>query len=231
MEATKEIRYYLSNKQTWNDVTVQVTTKNDNNIIPSVGSVISVGKIKFRVAKVTDDRKYHKVWLEDKEAVLTPLEEALENFENLEVISIDEPIDEAAKTKAGGLGKGPANLLFGVGPTNDPSAFNWLTATGPGTKASMGGYIRSSLGLGTGFGVQVSDFGEVCIVNITYSNAQTCRCSSVTCAIILRGKNSPYAYTVYSNSARWRNCNGIDQACNFIRSKANALIGSTSSAV
>lgn len=231
MEATKEIRYYLSNKRTWNDVTAQVTIRKNNGIIPPEGSVIHVGKIKFRVAKVTDDSKYHKVWLESREAVLTPLEEALEKLGDIDVISIEEPLTEATKTKAGGVGKGPANLLFALGNTGDPAAFNWLTAVGPGTKTSMGGYIRSSLGLGAGFGVQVSDFGEICVVNITYSNPQTCRCSSLTCAIIVRGKNSPYAYTVYSNSARWRNCNGIDQACNFIRSKANALIGGSNGAV
>ena len=231
MEATKEIRYYLSNKQTWNDVTVQVTTKKDTNIIPSVGSVISVGKIKFRVAKVTDDRKYHKVWLESSEAVLTPLEEALEHLDNIEVIAIDEPIDEARAKKTQAAGAGPGNLLFGYTATADPQSTKWLTAIGPGTRASMGGYIRSSLGLGAGFGAQVSDFGEVCVVNITYSNPQTCRSATLTCAIILRGKNSPYAYTVYSNSVRWRNCSGIDQACNFIRGKANALVGATSGSI
>ena len=162
------------------------------------------------------------------------IKEALENLDNLEILYIDEVNEARAKsknTKAGGSLE-TSNLYFSPSATNDPTPFNRLTAAGPGTRGTMGGYVRSALGtLGAGYGVQVADFGEVCTINVTYSNAQTGRVTGQNFAIIFRGPNSKYAYTVYSTAAKWRNCNGVDQAISFIRSKTGVMAGTTTSSL
>jgi len=161
------------------------------------------------------------------------IKEALENLDNLEILYIDEVNEAKVKnTKAGGSIEKNNNLYFSPSATNDPAPFNRLTAAGPGTRGTMGGYVRSALSaLGAGYGVQVADFGEVCTINVTYSNAQTGRVTGQNFAIIFRGPNSKYAYTAYSTSAKWRNCNGVDQAVSFIRSKISAMSGTTSSSL
>ena len=160
------------------------------------------------------------------------IKEALENLDNLEILYIDEVNEARAKnTKAGGSIE-KNNLYFSPSATYDPTPFNRLTAAGPGTRGTMGGYVRSALSnLGIGYGVQVADFGEVCTINVTYSNAQTGRTSGQNFAIIFRGPNSKSTYTAYTTSAKWRNCNGVDQAVSFIRSKINAMSGATTSSL
>jgi hypothetical protein len=230
----KEIRYYLAGKKTWNDVTMQVTAGGNDPVLPKKDSIVRIGKIKFRVKSVEDTGSKYKVWLEDKEAVLTPAEEALWMLgEELEVISIEPELNEArARIGVGGNPEGNKNLFFSPTASPDTQPFNWLTAAGPGTKTTLGGFVRQALSsLGSGYGVQVTDFGEVCTATVTYSNAQTGRCSSQSFAIIFRGKNSKWAYTVYSNSAKWRNCSGVDQAISFMRSKISSLSGTTSGAL
>ena len=162
------------------------------------------------------------------------IKEALENLDNLEVICID-AIDEA-KLKTGGTytkqnGKfSQSNAMFNIANTmQDLTPFLKFTTVGPGAKGTMGGYVKSSMSLGTGYGVQVTDFGEVCTINVTYSNAQTGRTAGQNFAIIFRGPHSPWTYTAYVNSAKWRNCTGIDQAVSFIKSRATALANLCSS--
>ena len=154
----------------------------------------------------------------------------MDSLKDYEVIYIDN-INEA-RVKAGGNISGKNTVAFAAANiSQDLTPFNRLTAAGPGTPGTMGGYVRSALSLGTGYGVQVSDFGEVCTINITYSNAKTGRTAGQNFAIIYRPEPSKWAYTAYSCSSKWRNCTSIDQAVSFIKSKASALAGSITSAI
>ena len=227
MEHAKEIRYYLANKKSWSDVTTAVTYKG----LPKKGQIINVGKIKMTVKSVDDGtsngRAVTKVLLES-EYDHTPLCAAIEMLHNPTFISIDEGINEAKSRVSGGNDK---NVWTSPDPFKDTA--DAIRAFGPGSFGTLGGYVKSALaGLGPGYGVQVTDFGEAVTVTVTYSNASTGRISGQNFVIVLHhGRSHKYMYTVYAHSARWRDCNDYNQAISFIRSKASALAGQTSGAV
>lgn len=227
MEQAKEIRYYLANKKSWSDVTVAVTYKG----LPKEGQVINVGKIKMTVKSVADGTSnghaVTKVFLES-ENDRTPLSEAIEMLDNPTFIAIDEDINEARGRVSGGNDK---NVWTSSDPFKDTA--DAIRAFGPGSFGTLGGYVKSALaGLGAGYGVQVTDFGEAVTVTVTYSNASTGRISGQSFVIVMHhGRSHKYMYTVYAHSARWRDCNDYNQAIAFIRAKASALPGQTSGAV
>jgi len=217
-----ETRYYIADKKTWSDVTVSVNRKNT----PKKGDVVNVGKVKMTVKDVVDDtvhgKPVTKVMLESTGLPFTQIDEAIEQMENPIFLDIVEEINEA--TRVGGHPSDKRTLTSPEIAT--PASSYAVRAYGPGTAGTFGGYVRSGLAnLGVGYGVQVSDFGEAVTVSITYSNAQTGKCSSQNYVIIWRGAQAKYAYTVYSSSVRFRHCNDYNQAIAFIRSKASSLPG------
>lgn len=234
MESEKEIRYYLANKKSWNDVTVAVTYKG----LPKEGQIINVGKIKMNVKSVIDGtsngRSVIKVFLEN-ESSSTPLDEAIEMLDNPTFITINDDIEaiKEAKGKSAIKVGGSLDDRTYVSARQFSDTADAIRAFGPGSFGTLGGYVRSALsGLGVGYGVQVTDFGEAVTVTITYSNARTGRISGQSFVIVMHhGSSHKYLYTVYAHSARWRDCDDYNQAIGFIRSKASALAGQTSGGV
>lgn len=96
---------------------------------------------------------------------------------------------------------------------------------GAGSVGSFGQTLRSMLSLGAGYSVEVSDFGEVVTVKMTYTNTRTCKSSSINCVILFYDNGQCRAKI---HSARWRTCNDIGQAASYLRSKASKLQSMTS---
>jgi hypothetical protein len=214
-----EIRYYISGKKTWNDVTVGV----HHSGLPRKGQSINVGKIPMTVKDIVDSsergKPITKVYLESSNPDISNL---MNPANNPIFIILDESINEARGTiKGNTAGK---NIVTSVEPFVSTGNRQWLTAGGPGSGISFGGAVRTALGsLGAGYGVSVADFGEVVTVTVTYSNAKTGRSVSQSFAIIFRGLHAKQAYTVYANVGRYRNCSDYNQAIAFIRSKLGSL--------
>lgn len=230
MESTKEIRYYIAGKKTWNDITIAVTRKD----LPKKGQVINVGKIKMVVKSVEDGvvnhRQVTKVFLENSGQPWTMMDEAIEMLDAPTFLDINEDINEAKRITTGGY---PGDSRIGFSGT---SSFIDTTkagpAQGPGSPGTLGNAVRQALSsLGAGYGVQVADFGEAVTVTVTYSNARTGRCASQSFVLLYRGKNSKNLYTVYANAGRWRNCNDYNQAIAFIRSKVSTIPGSANTSI
>ena len=225
----KEIRYFLADKQSWNDVTNSVITKR----IPHKGDVINVGKVRMVIKDIVDatshGRAFIKVLLEDTHKPYTVIDEALSGLENPTIIDIQPDTNEARKGRTTMASISPDNgvVYSPIDRRQDTMMYGGMYAAGPGTPNTMGGVVRSALNLGVGYSVSVTDFGEVCIVAITYTNAQTGRSVGQSFAIIYRGKYSKTVYTTYSNANRYRNCNDLNSAISYIRSKASSLVGST----
>ena len=225
-----EVRYYLSGKKSWSDVTASMN-QSQLTKVPSKGAIVNVGKIKMTVKDVIDGtvhgRPVTKVFLEDLDEYTANVCEALDELNingDLIVLEVEEPVLEARSKVAGNDKRTYSSSILGPSDMGQT-----LRAAGPGTSFTFGGYVRSGLsGMGQGYGVQVTDFGEVVTANVTYSNAQTGKCASQNFAIIYRGSQSKYVYTVYSSAVRWRHCNDYNQAIAFIRSKASNLPGMTS---
>lgn len=222
----KDIRYYLTNKKSWNDVTTAVNYKG----IPKEGQIINVGKIRMTVNSVIDGifhgRPIIKVFLESNQ---TTIENIVESLDNPIFMELPNELNEASGNTL--RGSSDKRIKTSTSPLRDTA--DAIRAYGPGSFGTLGGYIRSALSnLGVGYGVQVSDFGEAITVNITYYNARTGRSAGQSFVLLVRHGNwHKYAYTVYAHSARWRDCNDYNQAIGFIRSKATALAGQTSGAV
>lgn len=229
MENTKEIRYYLSGKKSWNDVTIAVNRKD----LPKKGQVINVGKIKMTVKDVTDGtsngRQVIKVFLENTGLPYTAIDEAIDMLDNPTFIEITEDINEARVQTISN--RKDSRAFMSVGGSFVDSPARAIPGEGPGAPGTLGGIIRSQLTFGAGYGVQVADFGEAVTVTITYSNAKTGRCASQSFVIVYHGKQAKNVYTVYANCARWRNCNDFNQAISFIRSKASTIPGACSTAI
>ena len=233
METQKEIRYYLANKQSWSDVTTSVMTRKT----PRKGDVINVGKIKMTVKDVQDGtlkgRPITRVTLESLNETYTIIDQLVEDYGELTVLEISEPVDEARKdakalkNKSNPWDNRIQTSVDLTGPYNYNEPLKYM---GPGTQASLGGYFRSGLQMGTGYGTVVTDFGEAVLVNITYSNAQTGRTAGQNFVVVYH-RGAKYPYRVYNTSVRWRDCAGYDQAINYIRGKATALQGMASSSL
>jgi len=217
-----ETRYYLADKKSWSDVTTSVISKKT----PKVGQVVNVGKVRMVVKDIVD-AKIHgkpiiKVILENTGTPYTGTDAILESLmeePGTTLIEIYDPVMEARVKTTGG------NAIAGISPYSDVLGMV-STGPGPGSITGLGSMVKGSLGgIGNGYSVEVSDFGEVVSVRVTYSNTRTGASASQTFAIIYRGTNTKYSYTVYSTAARYRHCNSYQDAAGFIRSKASALQG------
>lgn len=229
MESTQEIRYYLSGKKSWNDVTIAVNRKD----LPKKGQVINVGKIKMAVKDVVDGtsngRHVTKVFLESTGMPYTQVDEAIDMLDNPTFIEIKEHVNEARSQAVSNRGDSRAYVSVGGNYTDSPGRA--VPGEGPGAPGTLGGIIRSQLTFGVGYGVQVADFGEAVTITITYSNAKTGKSASQSFVIVYHGKYAKNVYTVYANCARWRNCNDVNQAISFIRSKATSIPNMCASAL
>lgn len=96
---------------------------------------------------------------------------------------------------------------------------------GAGSSTSFGFTLRSMLQLGSGYGVEVADFGDAVSVKVTYTSPRSCKSASQHFIILFYENGQCRAKT---NSQRWRTCNDIGQAASYIRSKASKLQSATS---
>ena len=228
-----EVRYYLASKQSWNDVTVQVSKTSD---VLKVGDVVRLGKIPMHVCEIKDGRingrLVTKVYLESISEEEANLLESLSQMKDTTIIKVSEQIDEAKKK--------PTNISAGFDDRVKLSAIAARDTTystpfniyGPGSNRTLGGYFRTGLAnIGAGFSTQVSDFGIAVVVNITYSNTVTGRTAGQNFVVIFDTYNKRLPYRAYSSTSRFRDCSSYDQAISYIRSKASALPGATSSAI
>lgn len=164
----------------------------------------------------------------------TDMEKAINMLKNPIFIDVKGSINEARsalRNGPNGLNGEKDRVFISAEPFKDTA--DVIRAYGPGSFGTLGGYVRSALAnLGVGYGVDVTDFGEVVTVSVTYYNSRTGRSSGQNFVIVCHPtKAYKYAYTVYAHSARWRDCNDYNQAIGFIRSKASALAGQTSGAI
>ena len=218
-----ETRYYIAGKQSWSDVTIQITKAPEK---PSKGDVVKMGKLAMTIKDVVDGNVHGKpvtkVYIEEVSPAVANLLETIDMLDNPTIIDINGVNEVAGKVWMGMDTRAQRSAdaaTGGVGVVYRPQTLE------------LGNAFRSALSnIGVGFGVQVADFGDAITVTITYSNAKTGRCASQSYVVLWQPDRNPkYPYKVMSSVARYRNCADYGQAIGFIRSKASALPGSTGS--
>jgi len=235
-----EIRYFLADKKSWSDVTAGMTQSSLTKV-PKKGDVVNVGKIKMVVRDILPStmhgKEFTKVLLEQLGDSESRLVDLVERLDKPVIIGLNELVNEAkSKTSpaksAGTVKMGGINWDQRLQQSNLAPIDSWGVQFRPCT-IELGNYMRTAIGnMGPGYGAQVADFGDAVSVTITYSNAKTGKCASQSFIIIWQPDRDPkYPYKVYANISRYRTCAGIDQAANFIRGKASALVGMTSGSI
>lgn len=96
----------------------------------------------------------------------------------------------------------------------------------PDASYALGPQIRSGLSLGSGYYVEVADFGAAVVVKVTYTQISTSKGASMTFLVTFNSKNG--GGTVYANAKRHRSVSDYSQAISYIRSYATTLPGRVS---
>lgn len=233
-----EIRYFLADKKSCSDVTAGMTLSALAKA-PKKGDVVNVGKIKMTVRDIIPTtihgKEITKVLLEQLGDSESRLVDLIERLDNPIIIGLDEGINEAKATpsRVGGTTRMSGNMWDPrLQKSNLAPVDSWGVQFRPCT-IELGNYMRTAIGnMGRGYGAQVADFGDAVSVTVTYSNAKTGKCASQSFIVLWQPDRDPkYPYKVYANISRYRTCAGVDQAANFIRSKASALVGMTSGSI
>lgn len=135
------------------------------------------------------------------------------------IIKVNQTINEALGVS------GSLDPRLKTGAVSQSTEFiNLIRGIGPGSSMSVGGTVRNSLQMGSGYTTEVVDFGEVVTVRISYTNTKNGKSAGQNFAILFDGQK----FNVKSTFARWRSCNDVGQAISYIRSRASSLSGKTS---
>lgn len=119
----------------------------------------------------------------------------------------------AARRNASGVDLGPG----GVPGREDPRMF---------ANNNFGRTLRNALsGMGSNYGVEVTDFGKWVTVRVSASDYITGRTSSKVFLVVFEYKGDGM---VLSSSTKWRTISGVDQAISYIRSACSSLASDAS---
>ena len=149
----------------------------------------------------------------------------MKDLEKVDVVLIMEEPPRIYEAKGTTKQSGSLDPRTDYSPDWLPDHIEWLRGLGAGSQNSFGYQLRNALSLGAGYQVEVTDFNEAISVKITYTNVRTCKSASLHACVVFR--TNAGMCNAYINGQRFRTCNNVGQAASYIRNKAAALIGRT----
>ena len=149
----------------------------------------------------------------------------MKDLEKVDVVLIMEEPPRIYEAKGTTKQSGSLDPRTDYSPEWMPDHIEFLRGLGAGSQNSFGYQLRNALNMGIGYQVEVTDFNEAISVKITYTNVRTCKSASLHACIVFKTKAG--VCNAYVNGQRYRTCNSVLQAASYIRNKASALVGQT----